>query len=212
MPSRAESLKHFTYNDYKDWGDSIGYEILNGYAIEKYPPGGSPNIWHQRMIGGIYYQLRQFLEDKHCEVFIAPFDVKLFPNEIEEDKEFEGFDYSKYFEHLQKTLVQPDIFVVCDDTKLSNGKICKGVPDLVVEVVSATSKLLDVSTKKDLYLKAGVKEYWVVGSDLIRVNILENDTYTETVYNLEQEIPVTILPGCIIHLEKDNQKTPPRYD
>jgi Uma2 family endonuclease len=180
-PNSAESLKLLTYNDYVAIDDNNRYEAIDGelHMMAK------PSLGHQRLVGEIAYQLLNGLEGKKCKALISPLDVRLFYKE-------DGSDL---------TYVQPDVLVICDKSKMGEEAI-HGAPDLVVEVVSPTSKLLDVTTKKDLYLRVGVKEYWVVGYDLIRVYLLENDTYNMTVYNIEQEIPVTILPDCIIHLER----------
>jgi Uma2 family endonuclease len=89
---------------------------------------------------------------------VSPFDVRLFPQNNEDDE----------------TVVQPDVLVVCDKSKLSDGKACRGAPDLVVEVVSPGSKIIDLTylplrltVKRELYRSAGVKEYWVVGEDMV---------------------------------------------
>jgi Uma2 family endonuclease len=89
-----------------------------------------------------------FLDDKPCEVFVAPLDVLSFaPDETEEDG--------------CSTVVQPDILVVCDKKGL-NEKNLHGLPELVVEVLSPSSSKKDQHEKFSLYEKRGVKEYWVV--------------------------------------------------
>ena len=181
--SVAESLDYFTYRDYKFWDDGARYELIYGDAYMM----SSPSIWHQRIAGTMYSQLSQFLDGKPCEAFVAPVDVRLFFREDETDD----------------TVVQPDVFVVCDESKLMDGKACRGAPDFVIEVVSSSSKMID-RVKKDLYCKAGVKEYWMIGSNKIHKYVLADGVFSETVYELSSSqgasIPVSVLPGCKIKL------------
>ena len=181
MSNAAESFDYFTYNDYKRWDDKTRYELINGEVYMM----SSPSIWHQRLVLSLGNQLSQFLEDKPCEAFIAPVDVRLFPKK-------DGSD---------DTIVQPDAFVVCDQSKLDDGKACRGAPDFVVEVVSSSSKMTD-KVKKDLYRKAGVKEYWMIMQNKLYTYNLLDDAYSETIYEMNPsrilEIPVSVLPGCVI--------------
>ena len=181
MSNAAESFDYYSYNDYKRWDDKVRYELINGEVYMM----SSPSIWHQRIAGTVYNQLSQLLEAKPCEAFIAPVDVRLFP-------EKDGSD---------DTVVQPDVFVVCDNSKLDDGKACRGAPDFVVEVVSSSSKMID-KVKKDLYCKAGVKEYWMIMQSKLYTYILVDGAYSETIYEMNLshvlEIPISVLSGCVI--------------
>jgi Uma2 family endonuclease len=182
MLNVAESLERFSYGDYKNWEDTVRYELIYGEAYMM----SAPDIWHHDMAVEIYSQLREFLKDKSCKPFIAPVDVRLFPKADESDD----------------VVVQPDVFVVCDESKVSDGKACRGAPDFTAEIISPASKVIDLSVKRDLYLKAGVKEYFVIGHDKILVYTLINGEYNETIYNTGfsefPEIPVSTLPGCVL--------------
>ena len=185
MPSAEEIFDSFTYSDYKNWDDDIRYELINGEVFMM----SAPDERHHDLVTTIYTQLRRQLGGGPCKPFIAPFDVRLFAKEDESDD----------------TVLQPDVFVVCDREKLSDGKACKGAPDFVVEVTSPSTKIIDLFTKKDLYRKAGVREYWVVSSNKVGCYILERGAYNEIVYNFGfsaegQEIPVSVLPGCFVKL------------
>src|SRR5690606_7361377 len=90
----------------------------------------------------------QFLKDKSCRVFPAPFDVRLMNAAGETDNQVVN-------------VVQPDLTVVCDPAKIDE-KGCKGSPDLVVEVISRNSVTKDLHEKYELYEAAGVSEYWIV--------------------------------------------------
>jgi Uma2 family endonuclease len=126
-----------------------------------------------------------FLKDKPCKVFSAPFDVRLFPEENDNDT----------------TVVQPDILVVCDPAKLSDGRACKGAPDLVIEILSASSTVMDQKVKAEKYREAGVKEYWIVNANgnEIQVNLLTDGRYVSTVYR--DRVPSSVLSGLAIDLQ-----------
>ena len=90
------------------------------------------------------------LRGKKCKVFAAPADVLLDAAE----KKIERYEESE-------SIVQPDIFVVCDETKLTD-KFCKGAPDFIIEIMLPSSGVRDQIEKVDLYEKYGVREYWIV--------------------------------------------------
>jgi len=130
------------------------------------------------------------VSSQSCRVFAAPFDVRLFPEENSSDT----------------TIVQPDILVVCDSEKISDGKACKGAPDLVIEILSRSSAIIDRNVKFEKYRQAGVKEYWIVNAGIVdpenaievMVNVLTNGQYISTVYR--DKVPSSVLPGLVIDL------------
>jgi len=89
---------------------------------------------------------------------------------------------------------------VCDKSKLSDGRSCRGAPDFVVEVVSEGSVKKDFVTKKDKYEKAGVREYWAVDEEEVRKYELTDGRYRQTVFELDENLSVDVgvLPGCRI--------------
>jgi Uma2 family endonuclease len=133
--------------------------------------------------------------DKHdgdCQVFYAPFDVRL-PKKLQEKADNQIY-----------TVVQPDICVVCDPAKLDE-RGCVGAPDMVVEILSPSSLKYDLRDKFDIYEAAGVKEYWVVAPEekSINVFILQQDgKYNEgTVYEGKMDVPVNTLAGLSLSME-----------
>jgi len=170
----------YTYKDYYSWGEDVRCELIDGIPYMM----GAPGERHQWIAGGIHTQLRVWLEGKPCRAYIAPFDVRLFHEEDESDK----------------TVVQPDVLVVCDRKKLSDGRACRGAPDFVVEVVSDGSVKQDFVTKKAKYEKAGVREYWVIDDEEVYKYVLSDGKYRETVYALNEDlrVDVDVLPGCAI--------------
>lgn len=134
----------YTYADYLRWSDGERWELIEGVAYSMTPASSRQ---HQKIFGELFTQFSLHLRGKRCEVYAAPFDVRLpTPGESEE---------------MTRTVVQPDIVVVCDPAKLDD-RGCKGAPDLVIEILSPDSASRDMKEKFRLYERAGVLEYWLV--------------------------------------------------
>ncbi|MDP3177076.1 MAG: Uma2 family endonuclease, partial [Spirochaetaceae bacterium] len=132
------------YGDYRRWPEDERWELIDGVAYLM----GAPTVSHQRIVRYFLLALSAFLDGKECEVFLSPLDVLSFaPGEREEDE--------------CSTVVQPDLFVLCDKVGL-NDKNLHGLPELVVEVLSPSTSRKDQHEKFALYERGGVKEYWVV--------------------------------------------------
>jgi Uma2 family endonuclease len=183
--------KPYTYADYLEWDEDVRAEIINGDVYMMSPPFTS----HQRIAGRLFTKLASFLEGKACEAFIAPFGVRLFPREDNSDN----------------TVVEPDIVVVCDSLKIDE-RGCNGVPDLIIEILSPSSHRRDRLIKFNLYLKAKVREYWVVSpeDEEIAVHIFDEGRYFTRIYGVNEPdtredergpeiVPVTVLPGLEIN-------------
>jgi len=171
--------KGYTYEDYALWDDDIRYELIDGIAYAM----ASPSRLHQKTSGKLFTQFSNFLKGKSCEVYHAPFDVRL---------NFNTFD---------NTVLQPDLLVVCDESKL-NDKNVVGAPDMVIEILSSSNTRHDTVIKFRLYQMAGVREYWIVdpARKIVEVYILKNLKYVRRIYSHDDIIPVHILKGCHINL------------
>jgi Uma2 family endonuclease len=145
MSRPAEQLQdRFRYYDYVTWPEGERWELIHGAAYAMSP---APSPTHQRLVVGLVSAIHNALSDSDCQAFVAPFDVRL-PDHAEADESIE-------------TVVQPDILVICDASKLdANG--CKGAPDLIVEILSPSTAGKDRKEKFALYEQHGVKEYWIV--------------------------------------------------
>jgi len=181
-----ESAVKYTYTEYAALGEAnrdIRYELIDGVIYYMSPGAAQP---HQEIIGNLYLQLGNFLEGKPCKVFLPPFDVCL---NAKGDKD--------------RSTVQPDIMVVCDKSKL-DGKRCNGAPDLLVEVLSPSNRRHDLFIKLNAYLKAGVREYWIVDPDdkTVAVHILKDGNYIINVFDEESIVPVHVLDGCEIDMKR----------
>ena len=137
-------------------------------------------------------RLANFLEGKTCQVFAAPFGVRLFPKEDKADD----------------TVVEPDIVVICDPSKIDE-RGCNGAPDLVIEILSPSSRRKDRSLKRELYQMAKVCEYWIVSPEdcEIEVHLFENNSIklygineseTPDDTKLPEIVPVFVLAGLEI--------------
>ena len=153
MECAVKNMGNYTYDDYVTWPDDERWEIINGRAYDMSP---APLIKHQNIVSNFLIQLK--LSPKNpCYTGIAPTDVI--------------FD--------KHNVVQPDVFVVCDKSKITEKNI-QGAPDLIIEVLSSSTELKDRQEKKNLYEKYGVKEYVIVFTErnYIERYQLVNNTYS----------------------------------
>lgn len=149
----------YTYADYLQWKIEERIELFKGRILKL----SAPNRIHQKVSGELYLVIGSFLKGKKCQVYNAPFDVSLPVHNRKKDNEV-------------TTVVQPDICVICNETKLDDRGCC-GAPDLVVEILSPGNSQKEVRLKFEIYEEAGVKEYWLiypVEQTLIAYSLYEN--------------------------------------
>lgn len=181
LPKR-DNQQH-TYGEYRTWPDEVRYELIDGVAYAMSP---APSIGHQDTIGEIYRQIADALENKPCRVFIAPVDVRL-PKAKEKDEKID-------------TVLQPDILVVCDSSKL-DAKGVRGAPDWIIEVLSPATATHDHIAKRRVYECHGVREYWLVHpiDRMVTIYRLEKDGYGKPdVVEMKEHTPVGVLPEIVI--------------
>jgi prevent-host-death family protein len=126
----------------------------------------SPTLNHQIVVSEIAGHFHNYFKGKRCRSLTAPLDVKLF-----------GFA-SKFEE--DPNVVQPDVIVICDTDKVSQDNKYEGIPTLVVEVLSLSTKGKDMVVKLNLYMKSGIREYWVAD--------LENKSIFQYSFSPERDI------------------------
>ncbi|WP_067725846.1 Uma2 family endonuclease [Oceanobacillus damuensis] len=159
--------KKLSYTDYLSWSGDEPIEIINGIPHNMSP---GPSTKHQQVSMNLSYQLMNFFISQNCQVFAAPFDVRLFSAGKSDDEVFH--------------VVQPDISVICDENKLDE-KGCAGSPDLIIEILSPSSAKMDKMKKRNLYERAHVKEYWIVDplNELVEVYHLDkNELYGKPLF------------------------------
>ena len=186
-PNRKEN-NSYTYKDYLEWPEDERWELIEGVAYNMTP---SPSRSHQKISAALFNAIYQYLKGKNCEVYYAPFDV-LLPEGDEENNKI-------------KTVVQPDIVVICDPSKLEE-KGCKGSPDLIMEILSPSTASIDYISKLNLYEKNQVSEYWIIHpmDKIVMVyRLLENGNYGRAeVYSEKDSVKVGIFDDFVIDLKE----------
>jgi Uma2 family endonuclease len=163
-------IDYMTLEQYEALADNERVEVFEGVPCAM----ASPSELHQTLLLELSFVLREYIKGKkgRCKVLIAPFDVVLSDSPL--------------------TLVQPDIMVVCDRSKL-DGRKCVGAPDFVIEIVSQHNQSDDYIRKLYYYKKYGVREYWIVDprKKCVTVNYFEGDMLNEH-YTFDSKIKVNI--------------------
>ena len=144
MAPPKTSDRRFTYADHRNWPDDERWELIDGEAYAMSPV---PTISHQTLAGQLFRQIDEALDGAPCRALISPVDVLLPAPDEADDR--------------STTVVQPDILVVCDPAKLTERNV-RGAPDWIIEVLSPATARHDHITKRALYERAGVREYWLV--------------------------------------------------
>jgi len=175
----------YTYADYLMWQFQERLELIKGHIFKM----AAPTANHQRISTRIVRELAAYLRHKKCEVFAAPFDVRL-------------IDFQKSTTDCEiRTVVQPDICIVCDRNKLDR-RGCLGAPDLIIEILSHSTAKKDLKDKYALYEENQVKEYWIVDYNTTQVFDLNKagKYQLRKIYSPDDEVPVGIFSDCIINL------------
>jgi Uma2 family endonuclease len=179
---------HHTYADYLMWSNTYGDELIDGTAYVREPP--APSRSHQQIVVELCKQLATALENRPCEVYVAPFDVRL-PKSTEEDDQID-------------TVVQPDVLIVSDLQKL-DARGVRGAPDWLAEVVSPGTAKHDQLVKLPAYERAGVREVWFINPVARTVSIycLEAGHYGRpTLLGLKGQTSLTAVPGVTVDWDR----------
>ena len=159
-----KTTKRISYEEYIALVDSSDqrYELIDGeiYLL------ASPSFKHQIVVNEIAWHFNNYFRGKPCRSLTAPLDVRL-------------FGFATKFEE-DPNVVQPDVVVICDQDKVNESSKYEGIPTLVVEVLSPSTKGKDMVTKLNLYMKSGILEYWVVN--------LENKSILQYSFSPEKDI------------------------
>ena len=137
----------YSYADYLRWQLKERIELIKGKIFRMSP---APTFHHQKISSILHGHLFVYLRKGPCELLSAPFDVRL------PDKSRSASEHQDVY-----TVVQPDICVICDRSKIDQ-RGCVGAPDLIVEILSPGNSKKEMKIKYALYEENGVREYWVV--------------------------------------------------
>lgn len=176
----------YTFADYLAWDGKERIELIEGELVMQ----AAPSLAHQRVVRKLISALSQYLDGRKCEPIVAPFAVQLFADRRTPDNRV-------------KTVVEPDIMVVCDPEKLQKPNCVTGAPDLIIEVLSPSTRRHDRLVKFNLYWHAGVREYWIVDpiGKWVQAFLLVNGVYQQVNVGYEGDsLRVNILDDCTIDL------------
>lgn len=178
--------KEYTYADYLAYPDDERWEIIDGIPYLQ----AAPTPVHQEVLTELVRQIANYLSGNPCKVYPAPFCVRL------------PLGYEKNEKEV-KNVVEPDITIVCDKSKLDE-KGCNGAPDMIIEILSPSSVKMDRVIKFNKYEIAGVREYWIVEPEqkLVSVFVLQsNQRFGRTeLYTEDDKITVATFPDLTVDL------------
>lgn len=162
----------YTIDDYFALPDDKRAELIDGVFYDM----AAPTIIHQLVGGQIYIVLANYVAKNkgECIPAMSPISVQLDCDD--------------------KTMVEPDVLVVCDRDKIHK-RVVYGAPDFVVEVSPPSTMKKDRTIKLHKYMSAGVKEYWIVDTDKKHVIVYlaeEEIGWTIDVYPFTDKVPVAI--------------------
>lgn len=170
----------YTYADYLQWNFEERLELIRGRIFKM----SGPNTKHQIISLRLTLKISTFLQN-NCQLFVAPFDVRLPVKNRKRD-------------HEVTTVVQPDLCVICDESKLDERGCC-GAPDLMVEILSPGNTRKEMRIKLRLYEESGVKEYWIISQ--VKENVMvyvpdETGKYAEAkIFDRGEQFTSNVIPG-----------------
>ena len=175
----------YTYAEYLLWKFEERVELLKGKLFKM----SAPSPAHQVVQCNLNIELGLYFRNQKCQIYPAPFDVRL-PAKGETGDAIH-------------TVVQPDLCVVCDRTKIDS-RGCIGAPDLVIEIISPGNSKKELKQKFKLYEEAGVREYWVIhpSEEYVIVNVLENNHYKTLSPIVDDEVHSVIFPTLKVHTKE----------
>lgn len=169
----------YTLEDYYALPDDVGAELIDGYLIFM----DVPTVHHQDVVGELFYYIRHYIKTQNgpCKVILSPVDVRL--------------------DNDDKTILEPDLVIICDPGK-SDGRRINGAPDLVMEVVSPSSRKRDYLIKLNKYWAAGVREYWIIDPEQEKISVYvfadAEESFSMKTYSFHDKVPVGLYEDLVI--------------
>lgn len=170
-----------TEDDYYNLPENIRAELIDGQFYNM----SAPSRVHQKILMFLSNRIANYINSKEgeCDVYPAPFAVRLFDD--------------------NKTVVEPDISVICDSHKLT-ARGCTGAPDWIIEITSPNTCSHDYVRKLNLYGDAGVREYWIVNpmKQTILVYFFGQKHLEVEAYTFQDTIKVNIYEDLLINFQE----------
>lgn len=169
----------YTEEDYYNSPEDIRIELIDGQIYYQ----AAPSRIHQEILMELSTTIRDYIRTKKgsCKVYPAPFAVNLSTNS-------------------EKSIVEPDISVICDHSKLTD-RGCSGAPDWIIEIVSPSTERMDYGVKLFKYRSAGVREYWIINPVNRMVNIYDFENNEKTgQYSFDKNIGSCIYDNLNIRI------------
>ena len=161
----------YTIEDYYAFPEDKRCELIDGVIYDM----GTPTTIHQFLVLALAEKLHSHIRSRNgqCVIFNSPVSVQADPSD-------------------DKTILEPDVIVVCDRSKITKRSIL-GAPDLVIEVLSPSTRKKDIGVKANVYERSGVREYWLVDPDRENVVVYRyGEEYTINLYGFASPVPVGI--------------------
>ena len=185
--SQLDPKGYYTYADYLTWRFKERVELLLGRIIKMSP---APNVYHQQILRRFMYHFEKYLWNTKCQLFPAPFDVRL---PVSKKKGY------------QDTVVQPDLVVICDESKLDE-QGCNGAPDIVIEILSPGNSRREMKDKFELYEASLVPEYWIVDPEHQDITIYTLDDSNKYVgskpFVATEKVRSTVIVDLVVDVEE----------
>lgn len=182
MPLPQQQI--YTEDDYYNLPEDVRAELIDGQIYYQ----AAPSRAHQEILSDLHAAIYQYIKSKGgaCRVYPAPFAVQLFSD--------------------KKNIVEPDISVICDRNKLTD-RGCTGSPDWIIEIVSPGNPGHDYVRKLNMYMAAGVREYWIVNpmKQTILVYFFEQNAFDVQLYNFHDKVKANIYDDLWIPFGDFNQ-------
>jgi Uma2 family endonuclease len=169
------------------------YELIDGVVYLLAAPGYT----HQRILGALHVVFHEWFKGhESCAPFLSPFDVDLIRQPIKREREVTEDDIN---------VVEPDLMILCDPERDVNEKDrYKGTPDLVVEILSSSTRSKDLVRKLSLYMESGIREFWVIDPDQRSITVYAFEKYeiaSYTGYRRGDRAESVVYPGLAVDTE-----------
>jgi Uma2 family endonuclease len=188
--SQLDPTAQYTYADYLLWQFSERVELIKGYFLQM----AAPNTKHQRISFVMSRVLGNYFYKTACQVFVAPFDVRFYDQQksLKANKDI-------------YTVVQPDLCIICDKSKLDE-RGCLGAPDWIIEILSPGNSKKEMRQKYALYEEQGVKEYWIIHpNEQTLFQFVLNEQGKYQLHNMFAEddlVPSYLFPDLMVDLKE----------